>query len=133
MTRAGAPATLALLCLALAGCGSSPGDILGLGMSGGPLRTPLRMHVMEDGRAACNAKPLHQLPSALVLEARNIVREAKPLTKHDTRFPATAPGRRTFELRTPDGTVDWGDGAPGVPTVLSQAEQLALQLEQRLC
>ena len=39
-------------------------------------------------------------------------------------FPASEP-----ELKTPDGTLVWGEGQPGLPSLLPQAELLALQLE----
>jgi hypothetical protein len=126
-------AILAVSCAALAGCGGSPGDILGLGISGGRQRQTVHMHVEENGRASCNTKPLHQLPSQQLLDARNIVRDAKPFTKSGVSFSSPRPDQRTFELRTPDGTVDWTEAAVGVPPVLSQAELLALQLEHQLC
>ena len=126
-------AILAVLCAGLAGCGGSPGDILGLGISGGQQRQAVRMHVEENGRASCNSKPLHQLSSQQLLDARNIVRDAKPFTETGARFGRPTSGQRTFELRTPDGTADWTEAAVGVPPVLSQAELLALQIEQQLC
>jgi hypothetical protein len=126
-------AILAVLCAGLAGCGGSPGDILGLGISGGEQRQTVRMHVEENGRASCNSKPLHQLSSQQLLDARNIVRDAQPFTKGGARFGSARPNQRTFELRTPDGVVDWTEAAVGVPPVLSQAELLALQMEQQLC
>jgi hypothetical protein len=126
-------AILAVLCAGLAGCGGSPGDILGLGISGGEQRQVVHMHVEENGRASCNSKALHQLSSQQILDARNIVRDAKPFTKTGARFGSPRPNQRTFELRTPDGVVDWSEAAVGVPPVLSQAELLALQMEQQLC
>lgn len=127
-------AAFAVLCAALlAGCGGAPGDILGLGISGGQQRQAVRMHVEENGRASCNKKALHQLPSAQILDARNIVRDAKPFTKSGVHFGSPSPNQRTFELRTPDGTVDWTEAAVGVPPVLSQAELLALEMERQLC
>jgi hypothetical protein len=134
MRRASAAAAAAAaLGAALAGCGGAPGDILGLGMSGGPLPNAVRMHVTEDGRASCNSRPLHQLSSPLVLAARNVVREAKPLEQRGASFGAPAAGRRNFELRSPDGTVTWVEATPGLPPVLPQAEELALQLQRALC
>lgn len=133
MRTASVAAGAALLALALAGCGGSPGDILGLGISGGPQRQTVHMHVEENGRASCNKKPLHQLPDPQILDARNIVRDAKPFTNSGASFGSPSPNQRTFELRTPDGTVDWTEAAVGVPPVLSQAELLALQMEQQLC
>jgi hypothetical protein len=122
-----------LACAALSGCGGSPGDIMGLGISGGQQRQTVRMHVEENGRASCNSKALHQLSSQQLLDARNIVRDAQPFTKVGAHFGTASSQQRTFELRTPDGTVDWSEAAVGKPPVLSQAELLALQMEQQLC
>lgn len=129
-------AALPLLAGALflaAGCGGPTGDILGLAISGGPLKQPLRMHVTEDGQGSCNTRPLHQLPDPVILTARNLVREAKPVQKQSRNFGTPGPGVRTFELKTPDGTTDWVENARGLPPVLPQAELLALQLQQLLC
>jgi hypothetical protein len=129
-------AALPLLAGALflvAGCGGPAGDILGLGISGGPLKEPVRMHVTEDGQGSCNKRPLQQLPDPLILNARNLVREATPLQKQSRSFGTPGPGLRTFELKTPDGTTDWVENTRGLPPVLPQAELLALQLQHLLC
>jgi hypothetical protein len=133
MTRAAA-AVAALVCAAaLAGCGGAPGDILGLGISGGQQREDVRMHVEENGRASCNKKPLHQLTSAEILTARNVVRDAKPLAQTGASFGNPNSGQRNFQLRTPDGTINWTEAATGIPAVLPQAELLALRMERQLC
>ncbi|HEY2602038.1 MAG TPA: hypothetical protein VGI67_10810 [Thermoleophilaceae bacterium] len=117
----------------LAGCGGSPGDILGLGISGGPQRTAVRMHVEENGRASCNTKPLHQLPGPLILNARAVVEDSTQFTKSGASFGTPSKNQRNFQLRTPDGTVNWTEAAVGIPPVLSQAEELGLQMERQLC
>jgi hypothetical protein len=124
-----APAAVVCVGVALAGCGGSSGDVLGMQISGGPGNVREQMHVTEDGRTSCNTGALHQLPSKAVLDARSLEREATPLIKDGEQFPPALPGRRTFELKTPDGTLVWGEGQPGLPSLLAQAELLALQLE----
>jgi hypothetical protein len=127
------PALAALgACWALAACGNPPGDLMGIQVSGGPLRGVERMRVTEDGRASCNKGGLHQLASSTVLQARSVERDARPLIEHGASYALARPGRRTFTLRTPDGSVTWAEGAGGLPIVLPQAEALALQLE-RFC
>jgi hypothetical protein len=88
-----------------------------------------QMHVTEDGRTSCNTGKLHQLQSQRVLDARNVERDAKPLIKEGAKYAPALPGRRTFELRTPDGSLTWGEGQTGLPPVLPRAELLALDLE----
>jgi len=51
MRRALLAAAAAATCL-LAGCGGNPGDLLGMQISGGPLRGVEQMHVTEDGRTS---------------------------------------------------------------------------------
>ncbi|HEY7629939.1 MAG TPA: hypothetical protein VH817_04525 [Thermoleophilaceae bacterium] len=132
--RGALAAAAALGCVtALAGCGGAPGDILGLGISGGQQKQAVRMHVEENGRASCNKNQLHQLTSAEILTARNIARDAKTLAQTGASFGNPGSGQRNFQLRTPDGTVNWTEAAPGVPPVLPQAEVLALQMERQLC
>jgi hypothetical protein len=134
MTRLAVVALAALAGAALlAGCGGAPGDILGLGISGGPQRGSVRMHVEENGRASCNKNPLHQLSSPLILDARNIVRDAEPFAKSGSNFGTPSADQRNFQLRTPDGTVNWTEAAVGIPPVLSQAEELGLQMQRQLC
>jgi hypothetical protein len=116
-------------CAALAGCGGSSGDLLGMQITGGPANVKEQMHVTEDGRTSCNTGALHQLPSQTVLDARSIEREAKPLIEDGLQYPPALPGRRTFELKTPDGSLVWGEGQPGLAPLLPQAELLALKLE----
>jgi hypothetical protein len=123
----------ALACAAVAGCGGTSGDILGLGMSGGPAKQTDHMHVTEDGRGSCNKNALHTLSSATVIKARSLVRDAKDLAKQGADFGQPAPGLRNFELRTPDGTVTWVENAPQLPLVLSNAELLTLELARQLC
>jgi hypothetical protein len=126
-------AALACGAALITGCGGAPGDILGIGISGGPQRNAVRMHVEENGRASCNKNRLHQLPSAQILDARNVVRDAKTLAQGGATFGRPSSGQRNFQLRTPDGTVNWTEAAPGMPPVLSDAEQLALEMERQLC
>jgi len=133
MSRLFGAATAALLCAAVIGCGGTSGDILGLGMSGGPLREAQRMHVTEDGRGSCNKGQLHSLPSPTVIDARELVRDAKDLAKRGANFGGPTRGVRNFELRTPDGTVTWVENAPQLPPVLGRAELLSLELSRELC
>jgi hypothetical protein len=124
-----APVGAVGVCLALAGCGGGTGDLLGMQITGGPGNVKEQMHVTEDGRTSCNTGALHQLPSQAVLDARNIEREATLLIKDGEQYPPALAGRRTFELKTPDGSLVWGEGQAGLPSLLPRAELLALQLE----
>ena len=119
----------AIASIALAGCGGATGDLMGMQITGGPGHTFEQMHVTADGRTSCNKGDLHSLPSQVVLDARTVEREATKLIKDGASYPPALPGRRSFQLKTPDGTLNWGEGQTQ-PAVIPQAELLALKLEQ---
>jgi len=75
-----AAAASASACL-LAGCGGNPGDLLGMQISGGPVRGVEQMHVTEDGRTSCNKGGLHQLGAG---RHREYLGEAVPAQRHDS-------------------------------------------------
>jgi hypothetical protein len=128
--RVALPALAAASICVLAGCGGNPGDLLGMQISGGPTRGVEQMHVTEDGRTSCNKGRLHQLSSSKILDARNVERQAKALIEQGPIYPPAAPGRRSFQLKTPDGTLNWAEGTTGLPPLLPNAEILALTLER---
>jgi hypothetical protein len=132
MTRA-VPVIAALAASALAsGCGGSAGDLLALTASGGIAGGSHTVVVSGDGRASCDRGPLQPLPSARVLVAREVERDAVDLAKRAASYPPS-PDARAYTLHTKDGVVRWSEGNPNLPKVLPQAQLLELQLEQQLC
>jgi hypothetical protein len=125
----------ALLAAALlAGCGSSPGDLIAIEVSGGPAGGANRLVVTSDGRGRCDAGALTQLPSDRLLEAREVERELQDLAEKGAAFEAApAADRRRYVARTQAGAVRWTEGQPGIPAPLPEAQLLALRLERQLC
>jgi hypothetical protein len=119
---------------ALAGCGSDTADLMAIrdtasGVAG-TTRTEIR--VTDDGRGACNRGPLAELPSQMLLDAREAKRDLRPFAKRGANFTVGGPNEREFVVRTFDGTVRWGP-RPGLPAAIGRATALALRLERRLC
>ena len=119
--------------VALAGCGGGAGDLLAIQVSGGFAPQQHVYVVTGDGRGSCDRHSLHDLPSARVIDAREIARDAADLAKHGVEYPSPAADARQYVLRTKDGDVHWGEGAPGLPAVLPRAQLLALQLQRLTC
>jgi hypothetical protein len=117
----------------LVGCGGTAGDLVAIEVSGGPVEEKEHIVVLEDGRARCNAGPLEHISSDRLLDAREVERELQPLAEDGASYPATAAGRRRYLARTRDGSVRWGEGAPGVPPIIGKTTLLALQLERQVC
>jgi hypothetical protein len=152
--RRSATALAAVAALALSACGGEAGDLLALEASGGPQEEPLRLTVTEDGRGTCDrgelgmAGPLEPIPSARLIEAREVERELEGLAQDGAAFTgeddAAASGSaqeaqpdgagvRRYVARTRAGTVRWVEGAPELPEILPRAALLAEQLEDDLC
>jgi hypothetical protein len=133
MTRhlwAGAAAALAIAA-ALPGCGTATEDLMALEITGGPAHVNERIRVTDDGRAACGG-PLRQISSQMLLDAREVKRELRPLARQGASFLTTRAGARQYVVRSFDGTLRWSEGAPG-PRALGSATLLALRLERELC
>jgi hypothetical protein len=118
---------------ALVGCGGTSGDLVAIEVSGGPVKDKEHIVVLEDGRARCNAGPLDRISSDRLLDAREVERELEPLAADGASYPAPGTGRRRYLARTRDGSVRWGEGAPGAPPIIGKATLLALQLERQVC
>lgn len=118
--------------LMLAACGGGSGDLLALEVSGGPQERELRIVVTGDGRARCGDGPVEEIPSQLLLDAREVERETGELADRGARFERRAEGR-VFVLRSTAGTVRWNEGARGLPGILPRAQVLALALDRELC
>ena len=67
-----------------------------------------------------------------MLDAREAKRALRPLARRGASFLSSRPGARQYVVRSFDGTVRFGEGAPG-PAALGRVSLLALQLERELC
>jgi hypothetical protein len=115
-----------------AGCGGTAGDLLSIGVQGGPAGAGHTVVVTGDGRGSCDRGPLRSLPSARVIAAREIEREVVDLARGASAFH-DRPGARRYVLETKDGVVRWSEGTPSLPGALARAQLLALQLGRELC
>lgn len=131
--RAAAVAVAAGVAAALSACGSSPGDLLALEISGGPTQAHDEIVIRPDGGASCNRGRLGEITNSQLLTADAIVRDAKTYTSAAQSFPPGPAGGRAFTLRDMDGTVRWYESSRGLPSVLPRAELLALELQPKLC
>jgi hypothetical protein len=130
MRRALAAAGAALL---LQGCGGSPGDVLAIEVSGGPLPAKQVLVVTADGRGSCNHGKLREIPNARLIDAQAVAHDAKPIAEAGASYTTARPGARQYLLRLPQGNVRFTEGRPGIPSSLARAQLLALQLGRLLC
>jgi len=132
--RVGAAAVAAAALLAMAwltGCGTATEDLMAIDVTGGPANVHERIRVTDDGRASCGG-PLRQIPSQLLLDAREAKRLLRPYARNGASFRTARRTVRQYVVRSFDGTVRFSEGAPG-PAALGRVTLLTLRLERVVC
>jgi hypothetical protein len=115
--------------IALAGCGTAAEDLMAINVTGGRVPTTERIRVTNDGRASCGG-PLQPIPSGMLLDAREVKRDLRPLARRGARFPGPG-GERHYLFRSFDGTVQWTESARR--PALGHATAFTLRLTRALC
>jgi len=118
----------------VAGCGGDAGDLMAIEVSPGATKTkPLEIVIESDGQASCNDRPEEQIPSDLLIDARELERELGDLAEEGAFFEPTGAGRREYVVRIKAGAVRWSEGKRGIPRELPRMQLLALRLDRLLC
>jgi hypothetical protein len=126
-------AVAAVAAAAIGGCGGSAGDLIVISTSGGGGQ-PYHVRVTGDGQGSCNGGEERALPSAHVLDARDVERRLTNYAQERASFVTGAPaGARTYTASTKDGVVTWTEGARGAPTAIAKAIQLTQELKADTC
>jgi len=108
----------AALALALAGCGGvNLPDLFVVTRSGAIPGAHLTMLVNDSGSVTCNGSK-HELPSARLLDARDLVRQLKPYAQKSLRLPPGPQSVLSYRMRDADGTVSFADDSRGIPAKL---------------
>lgn len=129
--------TLAALGLsaAAAGCGGGgpPADLFVVQRSGDVPGGRLELRITDDGRAACNGRPLVDITSQQLLDARQARRDLAEPAAAGLRLP-TGPGSvLSYRVRSEDGVVAWSDSSPRQPPVLFRVAKLTRDVAKGPC
>ena len=115
----------------LTSCGTATEDLMAIDVTGGPAHVHERIRVTDDGRASCGG-PLRQIPSQMLLDAREAKRLLRPYARNGASFLTARRDVRQYVVRSFDGTVRFSEGAPG-PVALGRVTLLTLHLERAVC
>jgi hypothetical protein len=127
-----APALIAGLLAA--GCGGEAGDLMAIEIAKGPARgRALDIVIKSDGRGSCNDGSEENIPSELLIDARELERDLGDLAEQGATFEPTGAHQREYVVRIKAGTVRWSEGGPGLPRELPRTQLLALRLDRLLC
>jgi hypothetical protein len=131
-------AALALAGLTASACGGAAGDIMLVQRSGSIPDARLALRFTEDGRVACNRRPLRELTSAQTLKARALQRELAgknddgPATRHVDLPPGPGAILR-YRVSMEAGKVAFSDTSRGQPRAFYEIAALTRQVAQTIC
>jgi hypothetical protein len=124
---------LALAALGLGGCGSEAHDLFVVNRTGAIPDAQLSLRVTDDGRASCNDKPLVDISSSQLIDARNAQRDLKDPAKARMRLPPGPQPVLSYRVRTEDGVVSWSDDSARQPPVLFDLAKLTRDVAKGRC
>lgn len=134
MRRAAAIPALALA--TLAGCGSGgieSADLFAVARAGSLPGACLGLVVNDGGTVRCNRGRERLLPSADLLEARELQRELAKPARRELRL-APGPGSLLrYRVRSGNGTVAWSDTSRRQPKVLYRLAAFTRDVAMRVC
>jgi hypothetical protein len=131
--RRAAAAIAALAALAAGACGSEARDLFVVDRTGAIPGARLSLRITDDGRASCNDRPLVDITSAQLVQARAAERDLEDPAKAHLRLP---PGRQpvlSYRVRTEDGAAAWSDDSPRQPAVLFVVAKLTRDVARGVC
>jgi hypothetical protein len=132
-TTATVALALAAAAAAAAGCGTDPADLFVVQRAGTIPGARLELRVTDDGRASCNDRPLVDITSAQLVDARDIERELEPLAR---RRLALEPGRGSilrYRVLLEDGALRFADNSPRQPAPLFALAKLTRDVARGPC
>lgn len=140
MNRRVALAALAAVVLAGCGEGGAPADLFVVTRSGDIPGARLVLRVTDDGRAACNGRPLVAIASRDLIDARQIRRELEgeeegetgPADEGLSLPPGPMPIFR-YAVRGQDGTVSFSDTSRGQPQAFRDVAALTRRIAKGPC
>lgn len=127
--------------LGVAGCGGGPpADLFLVTRSGSIPGAALTLRVTDDGRASCNGKPLVDITSKDLIDAREARRGLRGDKPEDVgpadRNLSLPPGRGSilrYVVRAEAGTVSFSDTSPGQPGVFRDLAALSRRIAKGSC
>jgi hypothetical protein len=97
-----------VLAIAVAGCGTPPPDLFEVKRTGADRNANVDVVVNDGGSVSCNGKE-HPLDAALLLRAREILRDLEPQAELHLELPPGPGSQLRYRARMEAGTVAFAD------------------------
>jgi hypothetical protein len=125
-------AALALLVLALAGCGTPPPDLFEVDRTGPDRNANVSVVVNDGGQVSCNGKE-HPLDADRLLAARQILRDLEPQAELHLDLPPGRNSELSYRARMQAGTVAFSDTSSGNPKSFLKLAAFTKDVTERVC
>jgi hypothetical protein len=121
------------LVLAASGCGTPPADVFLVHRSGAIPGAALVMLVRDDGYVSCNHRPLAQITSAQLVEARAVERDLEEPSAKGVSLRARPGSVLSYIVRSESGTVRFSDNSRPQPQAFFRLAALVRELAKGPC
>jgi hypothetical protein len=128
--------TVALVAAAIAivGCAQeAPADVMLVTRAGSVPGARLTLRITDDGRVSCNDKPLVNITSPQLIEARALAEDLDKAAKSHLRLAPRPQIVFSYAVKLPDGTLRFSDNSLHQSTAMFQVAILAHRIAQRGC
>jgi hypothetical protein len=126
-------ACIAVLALALAGCGAATPDLFLLTRDGSVAGAHLTLLVNDGGTVRCNGGAARPLPDPRLLEARDIADKLSKDAKLNLRLPPPPGSILRFRFESQDGTVIFSDSSAATHPELGPLVAFTRTVAQDVC
>jgi hypothetical protein len=127
-----APAGLAALALAVAGCGTESPDLFEVRRSGDDRAANVTLVVNDGGRVTCNDAE-HRLDAERLLRARELARELEEPAELGIELPPGPGAVLSYRVRLEAGSVAFSDTSRGNPPVFLRVAAFTKDVAERVC
>lgn len=124
---------LAVLALALAGCGADYPDLMLIRRTGALPDANATLLINDGGTVRCDGGDPLQMPPRPLLDAREIARELAQEASEDLVLPRPAGAQLRFGVETQDGTVTFSDADAATRPLLGRLVALTRTVAQDVC
>ncbi len=125
-------AVLALLAVALTGCGTPSPDLFEVDRSGADRNANVTVVVNDGGEVSCNGKE-HALDAKRLLAARQVLRDLEPQAELHLDLPRGPGSQLSYRARMEAGTVAFSDTSKGNPKSFLALAAFTKDVTERVC
>ena len=124
---------LALLALALAGCGAESADLFEVQRTGADPNANVDLVVNDGGTVSCNQAKAVALPGKRLLDARELARKLEQQAALSIELPREPDSILHYVVRTSNGRVAFSETSPNRPKAFDELVAFSKDVIENVC